>query len=128
MASPNPTLYIDPDTGDVWISALGQSRLTETLAEEVAQRLQTKFQFFLGEWFLDTTLGVPYFRDVFVRNPDMAVIRSIFQKLITDDEGIENVASLDMVLDGTTRVLSVTFQAVLVSDEVLGPITFRSLI
>ena len=127
MSSPNPTLYLDDD-GDIYISALGQSRLTETLVEEVAQRLQTKFQFFLGEWFLDQTLGVPYYRDIFVRNPNMAVIRSIFQQLVTDDEGVEGLVSLELALDGVTRVLSVTFQAVLTSSEVLGPITFRSLV
>ena len=128
MTSPNPTLYIDPDTSDIYVSPLGQCRLTADLSEEVAQRLDTKFKFFLGEWFLDQSLGVPYYRDVFVRNPDMAVIRSIFQQLITDDAGVESLVSLDLALDGETRALSVTFQAVLVSDEVLGPLTFKSLV
>lgn len=120
MISDNPTLYFDPNTGDLYVSELGQSRLTATLLEEVAQRLQTKLQFFLGEWFLDTTLGVPYYRDVLVRNPDMAVVKSLFQKLITDDQGVESLVTLDVTLDGATRVLTVEFQAVLVSSEILA--------
>ena len=128
MASPNPTLYISPVEDDIYISPLGLLRLTEDLLEEVAQRLQTKFQFFLGEWFLDETLGVPYYRDILVRNPNLPVIRSIFSQLITDDEGVENIVTLDLAVDGETRVLSVTFQAVLVSGEALGPLTFGSLV
>lgn len=127
MASTNPTLLLDPNTGDLAIDALGRLPLTATLLEEVSQRLNTKLQFFLGEWFLDTTLGFPYYRDVLIKNPDLAVIKAELQQLITDDEGVESLVSLDLALDGATRVLQVTAQAVLVSDEVLG-ITFRSIV
>jgi len=119
MSSPNPTLYFDPDTGDLAITSLGIVRMTESLIEEVAQRLDTQLKFFLGEWFLDTTLGVPYYRDVLVRNPDMAVVRSIFQDLVSADPGVEQLSSLEVSLDSTTRVLTVTFSAVLVSNELL---------
>lgn len=120
MSSPTPSLYCDPDSGDIYISPLGQGRLTETLLEEVAQRLQTTLQHFLGEWFLDTTLGLPYFRDVLVRNPDMAVVKAMFQDAITSDAGVEQLVRLDLSLNAETRVLSVTFECVLNSGEVLA--------
>jgi hypothetical protein len=119
---------MDPNSGDISLNDLGQGRLTETIMEEVSQRLQTKLSFFLGEWVLDTTLGFPYYRDVLIKNPDLGVIKSLYQELITDDEGVESLVALDLALDSQTRTLSVTFQAVLVSSEVLGPITFKSLV
>lgn len=113
------TLYLDPGTGDLAVDALGQTRLTAAIIEETAQRLTTKIRHFLGEWFLDTTLGFPYYRDVLVKNPDLAAIKALYQDLITDDEGVESLVALDLALDGQTRVLSVTFAAVLVSGDVL---------
>lgn len=120
MSSQVPDLYCDPDTGDLLITELGEARLTNTQLEEVGQRLRTKLQHFLGEWFLDTTLGLAYFRDVLVRNPNMAVVKSLFQDAITSDDGVEQLVLLDLVWNTETRVLSVNFEAVLNSGEVLA--------
>lgn len=120
MSSKIPDLYCDPDTGDLAITDLGAARLTASLLDEVAQRLRTKLQHFLGEWFLDTTLGLPYFRDVLVRAPDMAVVRALFQDAITSDAGVEQLVRLDLSLDTETRGLSVSFECVLNSGEVLS--------
>jgi len=117
MSSHNPDLMCDPDSGDLLITSLGEARLTSTLVEEVGQRLRTKLQHFLGEWFLDTTLGIAYFRDVLVRNPDMAVVKSTYQDAITDDPDVEQLVLLDLSLNTETRLLSVTFEAVLKSGE-----------
>lgn len=120
MSSPTPDLMCDPDTGDLLITDLGLVRLTDSMLEEVGQRLRTKLQFFLGEWFLDTTLGLAYYRDVLVRNPNMAVVKSVFQDVITADDGVEQLVRLDLELNSETRVLSVTFEAVLNSGELLS--------
>lgn len=119
MASSDPDLMCDPETGDLLITPLGVARLTDTLLEEVGQRLRTKLQHFLGEWFLDSTLGIAYFRDVLVRNPDMSVVKSTFQDAITSDPDVEQLVLLDLSLNSETRVLSVTFEVVLKSGELL---------
>lgn len=110
----------DPDTGDLLVTDLGIMRLTNNQVEEVGQRLRTKLQHFLGEWFLDETLGLAYYRDVLIRNPDMSVVRSLFQDGITSDDGIEQLVRLDLEVNRETRVLSVTFEAVLNSGELLA--------
>jgi hypothetical protein len=112
-----PDLYIDEDTGDIYISATGQARLTQTLQEEVRQRLDTKYRFFLGEWFLDARQGIPYFRDVFVKAPDLAVIRSLLTRVAAEDPGVDAVTSFDMSIDG--RTLSVQLECVLTDGTVL---------
>lgn len=120
MSSPNPDLMCDPDTGDLMIGELGSARLTDNMIEEVGQRLRTSLQHFLGEWFLDETLGLAYFRDVLIRNPNMAVVKALFQDAITSDAGVEQLVRLDLSLNSETRVLSVTFEAVLNSGELLS--------
>lgn len=115
-----PDLQLDPLTGDLLISDLGVASLTSDLLTEVAQRLTTKFKFFLGEWFLDQRKGIAFFRDVFVRNPDMAVIKATLQDVVTSDAGVDHLVSLELDLDPATRVLSVDFAAVLISEETLA--------
>lgn len=115
-----PDLQLDPLTGDLLISDLGVASLTPDLLTEVAQRLTTKFKFFLGEWFLDQRKGIAFFRDVFVRNADMAVIKSTFQDVVTGDAGVDHLVSLELSFDSATRVLSVDFDAVLISEETLS--------
>ena len=105
--------------GDIWVGSDGTQRWTASLAEEVSQRLQAKYGLFLGEWFLDRRAGVPYYRDVLVRAPNMAVVRSQLLKVASDDPGVESVTSFDMVLDSSTRQLSVTLAVQLTDGEVL---------
>ncbi|MEX4399579.1 hypothetical protein MZA86_01045 [Haemophilus influenzae] len=45
-----------------------------------AQQIKVVLLTFLGEWFLDTTIGLPYFDEILTRNPDNARIQSIFRK------------------------------------------------
>lgn len=43
----------------------GKFVLTETIQESLRQRLQTKYRTSKGEWFLNTTYGIPYFDGVY---------------------------------------------------------------
>lgn len=75
------------------------------------QKLAARFQFFKGEWFLDQRQGLPYFRDVFVKNPNLDLIRSLFQKVIVDTPGIASVSNLQLVFDPGARTLAFSFTA-----------------
>lgn len=77
----------------------------------VRQRLMSRFRFFLGEWFLDQRLGVPYFRDVLVKNPDLGVIRSLFRRLILTTPGVLSLTSFELLYDDSARTLSFDFSA-----------------
>jgi len=114
-----PDMYCDPATGDIDVDVLGQVRLTRGLREEVSQRLATSLQFFLGEWFLDTRLGVPYYRDVLVRAPDMGAIKALLSDVVVADPGVEALIRMDLRLERETRVLMVDCEAVLRSGEAL---------
>ena len=97
--------------------------------DETVQRLKIKLQFFLGEWFLDKRIGIPYLDrgDDSVPNPILgnkqiseAAIRSIYAQVISSDEGVRSLESLTTSLGGD-RALSVTFSALVFGDDV--PIT-----
>ena len=77
----------------------------------IRQKLSARFKFFLGEWFLNQLEGVPYYRDVFVHDPDLDVISSMFKRLILKCPGIISLNSYAMALDPASRAASFSFQA-----------------
>lgn len=76
------------------------------------QQLSIRFKFFLAEWFLDLREGVPYYRDVFVWNPNLDVIRSLFRRVALRTPGVVALPRFDVIFESATRVLSFNFEAV----------------
>ena len=85
----------------------------------VRQKISQRLRFFLGEWFRDARLGVPYFRDVFVQNPNLDVIRALFKSTILSVQEVTSVTRLDLQYAPATRILAVEFTAFLGAGEVL---------
>lgn len=81
--------------------------------EAVAQNLRVRFQFFRSEWFLDTRLGVPYFTDILVKNPDPRRLDFIFRQVVAKTTGIAEIMSLTTVIDPARRELLIDFVAIL---------------
>ncbi len=90
--------------------------------DATAQRLSRKLKFFLGEWFLDTRLGIPYFGSILVKNPSTNVIISLYRQVITSDEAVTILNDLDLEYDAANRTLSVSFTA----ETVEGPLEFET--
>jgi hypothetical protein len=70
---------------------------------------------FYGEWFLDPTQGVPYFRYVFVHNPDLQQIETIFRKVIAGTPGVASVDTFSLVFDRPNRTIYPSFAGRLTS-------------
>jgi hypothetical protein len=68
----------------------GTTRIAKD-GEYAKQRVSVSLDFFLGEWFLDTKQGMPYFRDVLVKNPNSDTVRSVFKRRILQTPGIVSV-------------------------------------
>ncbi len=110
----------NPDLGDLYLDDNGLEVLEQDLGAEVAQRLTVRFNFFLGEWFLDTTEGTPWFQRVLVKAPSDRVIRTVLTNVIVATEGVASIVSLAYDI-GRDRRLSVRFVCQLVDGT-----TFRS--
>lgn len=91
-----------------------------TGSEMIAQRIAIRFKFWFGEWFLDTREGVPYIEQVLVANPDLALIRSLFRRVIKTTPGVKAIQSLDMRWEKIDRRLIVdSFRATLTDGTTL---------
>lgn len=97
------------DTGD-WQVSGGDLQLIGD-GPSITQAVRIALEFFMGEWFLDQTAGIPYYQSVFVKNPDVNLLRQIFNDEIAGVPGILSVNSLAINFDRATRELFVTYTA-----------------
>lgn len=79
--------------------------------DRVAQQIKIRFLFFLGEWFLNVTLGVPYYRDILIKSPNRAVVEGLLREVIITTPNVREVLELTFEYDEVTRRLDVRFRA-----------------
>ena len=116
-------LALDVETWDLVIPE--QDFLVIDNAERISQQIGITLRFWVGEWFLDVTEGVPYLEYVLVKNPNLAHIRQVLSEAIMKVPGVEHVNSMDLDFDQPNRKLYVSYEAAteagLITDkEVLG--------
>ncbi len=127
-------ILLDTATHDIKLTTLnGQKNITLSAGEAgVAQDWKVRMWTFLGEWFLDQRVGVPYFENVLVKNPDLTLIESVFREVALSTSGIETVTDITLDFDPTVRQLEVSIAGTLESG-IAGPdpsfaFTFNELI
>ena len=115
-------LLLDPLTHDL-VFVNGQATVTYSQSEIVAQRLKITLFTFLGEWFLDTTIGVPYFQQVLGKGRSKSAVDVIFQSIIAADPGVIEIKEFSSTLDSAARGYEMTFSVRVSKTEVTSPIT-----
>ncbi len=95
-------LALDPATGDL---ALPPRYVTG--AEAFAQRLSIRFQFWLGEHFLDLRQGIPYLKQVFIKAPRLDLIERLYRNVVLTTPGAAAVERFRMTFDRPRRELTV---------------------
>lgn len=97
-------LAIDPATNDLLVDGsgnLGMVTSTEAVGQHVRQRLKT----FRGEWFLDTTAGVPWLAQIMGSKYDPALAEAVVKAEILDTDGVAEITSFSVGFDRATRGL-----------------------
>ena len=94
-------------------------------AERVAQQIAIQLRFYLGEWFLDTSEGVPYFEYVLVKNPNLNHVRQVIREAIEKVSDVSKVNYISLNFDEINRILYVGYEVdteygLITRKEVLG--------
>lgn len=97
---------------DLYLSESGDVQFTNSIVQAITIRLK----WFLGEWKMNTTYGVPYYNEIFVKNPSTALLESRIRKEILTVEEVESVDSVKVSIDKTTRKATILF-SVTASDN-----------
>ena len=94
-------------------------------AERCAQQILISLQFWYGEWFLNTSEGVPYLEYILIKNPNIAHVRQVLTEAIEQVEGVQSVDSMTIDFDRQGRRLAVDYAVttnygLITRKEVLG--------
>jgi hypothetical protein len=92
--------------------------------EAIAQHMQSRYRTFLGEWFLDITIGVPYYQDFFTKQASLNTIQSELKTVAVETPGVIELTDFDFDFDGTTR----EFNVGLTVSTVEGDIDFSQIV
>jgi hypothetical protein len=111
-------ILLDPDT---WDYALVNGDLALSSGSDAAAQAQRqRLTFIRGEWFIDTTAGVPYFKAsendrtaiLGVKAPVATALREVFRQALLASPGTATVDSIDLVVN-SDRSASVTYASTL---------------
>ena len=100
---PFSTLAMVDATGDIEIPP----RVVRGV-DAIRLRIVARLKFFKGEWFLDTRQGMPYYQSVFVKNPELALVESVFRRAILSTPGVLSVLRMTISLDTASRTLTIS--------------------
>lgn len=94
---------------------------TQPYTQTVGQRLKIRLLTFMGEWFLDTTYGVPYWQRLLgIKQTSKSAIDLIFQQQILSEPGVKEIVSFDSTFQN--RQYSLSFRVKVVTGEITSPI------
>jgi len=87
---------------------------------ETVQHVRSRLLFYLGESPLDTSQGVPYFEEIFVKPVDLPQAESLLKTIIIQTPGVQELIDFGLEFDSSTRNLSVTWEAISTFGDVIG--------
>ena len=76
------------------------------------QKIQERLRFFLGEWQLDTSAGIPYFQSLFPKPLNPSLIISTIDREILKEPEVERVNGKSFEYDKETRKIKYDFTIV----------------
>lgn len=103
------SLYINPLTYDIE-TIDNNLRFTENVTEWLSAKIEARLKTFYQEWFVNRTIGVPYFEEILKKQVDINNVQVILSDVIKQTTGVEELVSFIIDYNGTTRKYSYTFK------------------
>jgi hypothetical protein len=96
--------------GDLYFNDTGDMRLINGI-DYVRQKTSIRLKWFLGEWYLNLLIGVPYYQKILIKNPNKLDIIGYLKRQILLTEGIEKLEKFNLEFVAR-RTISVKFMAI----------------
>jgi len=78
--------------------------------DDVIQELKVRLQFYFKEWFLDETVGIPYFEAVFQKGVSVETINGIFINEINSTDNVNEILEYSSDFDNDNREFTISFK------------------
>lgn len=86
--------------------------------DAIAQHLQSRYRTFLGEWFLNTEVGVPYYQEFFTKQVNFNIIQGELKAAAVETPGVIELVDFDFDFDYTRRVFTVNLSVNTIEGEI----------
>lgn len=100
--------------GDLILTSDANPSGTNPVQQNILQRMS----FFLAEWFLDNTKGLPWFQRIFVKGAKQSDIDALLSNVIMGTPGVQTLQSYSFKPNSAKRNCQVTFVAQTVSGKI----------
>ena len=87
---------------------------------ETGQRISQRLNTGLGEWFLDLTVGVPYFERILQKNVNPRTAEDAVKREIILTTGVTRLESFSLLVDPQLRKAKIDFHARSREGEISG--------
>jgi hypothetical protein len=111
-------LYVDPNTYDLTLEERNL-RLTVNTTEWLSAKLEARLKTFLGEWFANNEIGVPYYQEILKKQVDIDNVQSIFSEIIKETPGVEELLTFNVAFDNSTRTYSYDFRVLASTGDII---------
>jgi hypothetical protein len=93
---------------------------TGSYLDYMAQKVRCSVSVFLGEWFLNKYIGIPYIPTTMEKINHRPLLETALIVTISNVKGIKRLVSFDSVYNGAKRLLKVKFVAECENGEILN--------
>lgn len=93
--------------GDLFLDHKGDIRLENS----VSQKIRIRILWFAAEWRWDEELGMPYFEELLVKNPDAEYFEGLLREEIFNVDEVVQVKEVTILYDSQTREAVIQYVA-----------------
>lgn len=79
--------------------------------EETAQNLFVNLKTYQGEWFLDQSIGMPWFQDILIKGQPINIISGLIKDAIVNTDGVTELNKFELDYDNETRTMTLDAKA-----------------
>lgn len=97
---------LDPTTNDLYLESSGDLAVVED-AHAVGQHVRQRLKTFRGEWFLDTTAGVPWLDQILGKAYDPALAEAVVKAEILNTHSVVEITTFSVAFERGVRRLEI---------------------
>lgn len=98
----------------------GDLNLLNSEAKVAKQTLKINLLLYRGEWFLDTSIGVPYFEEIFGKTSTTLLVDNIIQETTKQSYNIDRITSFSSSLSDDRRYVVDKLEATTLDGEIIS--------
>jgi len=95
------------------------------ITDSVIQAIRIRLKWFANEWRINKDYGIPYYEEVFIKNPNKQLIEERIKEEILTVEEVQEVTSVNIDVNTVTRKAVITFTAIINGEEQNGEVNLN---